>query len=389
MRHVDFVVVGRGLMGTACARYLAEAGCDVVLVGPDEPIDRAAHPGPFGSFHDAGRITRAISDDPVWSRLATAAIARYPDLAARSGIGFYTQTGAMMAGPTKGTMADFTARFLRCATVLGLDHTRLSGLALARHCPDFTLPEGTEAVFDPDGGYIDPRAMRQAEENLAIAAGARVSASPATDCNGAVVTLATGDRVSAGQIVLAIGAWTGASPLTMARLAMRVYQRTVLLAEVSAVEAARLATLPSLIFVPEGGLTDLYLLPPIRYPDGRFYLKIGGEASSPEAQSLDGLNAWFKTNGSASAGAILLRALRDLMPDLAILRTKTAPCAVSFTATGHPYIGRLDAHVTLLTGGNGAAAKSADSLGRLGAVAALGGDLAAEGFGTDFAPVFA
>ena len=37
------VVVGRGLMGTACARHLAEAGCEVVLVGPDEPVDRASH----------------------------------------------------------------------------------------------------------------------------------------------------------------------------------------------------------------------------------------------------------------------------------------------------------------------------------------------------------
>jgi len=39
--------------------------------------------------------------------------------------------------------------------------------------------------------------------------------------------------------------------------------------------------------------------------------------------------------------------------------------------------------------GEGSAAKSADSLGRLNPVAAFGGDLAAEGFGTDFAPVFA
>jgi sarcosine oxidase len=76
------------------------------------------------------------------------------------------------------------------------------------------------------------------------------------------------------------------------------------------------------------------------------------------------------------------------MPGLAIRRTATAACAVSFTATGYPYVARIEDGVTLLTGGNGAGAKCADELGRLGAVAALGGDVAAEGLGTDFAPVF-
>ena len=76
------------------------------------------------------------------------------------------------------------------------------------------------------------------------------------------------------------------------------------------------------------------------------------------------------------------------MPDLMIAQTKTAACAVSFTASGHPYIGRLDDATTVLTGGNGAAAKCADELGRLGAVAALGGDVTAEGIGATMAPVF-
>ncbi len=170
---------------------------------------------------------------------------------------------------------------------------------------------------------------------------------------------------------------------------MRVYQRTVTFAEVSEAEAARLSGMPSLIWVPEGDPTDRYLLPPIRYPDGRLYIKIGGEFTSPEATDGATLNAWFKTSGGAEAGASLLADLVALMPDLAIESTATAPCAVTFTKTDYPYIARLDDRVTLLTGGNGSAAKCADELGRLGAVAALGGSVAAEGLGADFAPVFA
>ena len=36
----DVVVIGRGIIGAPAARHLAEAGHRVVLVGPDEPLDR-------------------------------------------------------------------------------------------------------------------------------------------------------------------------------------------------------------------------------------------------------------------------------------------------------------------------------------------------------------
>lgn len=389
MERADFVIIGRGLMGTACALHLARAGCDVVLVGPDEPVDRAAHEGPFGSFHDAGRITRAIADDPVWSRLATRSIARYRDLERGAGIPFYSVRGALMAGPETGPMAGFTQGFLACPAQLGLTHERVSGARLAQGFACFDLPRDSQAVFDPLGGVIDPRAMRRAMETLAVAAGARVIAASVTGRDGAVIALATGDRLLAGHVVVATGGWAAAAPLSAPRPAMQVYQRSVLLAEIDADTAARLAQMPSLIYVPMGGQTDLYVLPPIRYPDGRVYIKIGGERTSPRAHDATTLNRWFKTTGSAQAGAVLEMELRKLMPDLAIVRSRTAACAVSFTATGYPYVARLDAGTTLVTGGNGAAAKSADEIGRLGAVAALGGDLAAEGLGTDFAPVFA
>lgn len=385
--RIDVAVIGRGLLGTACARHLAQAGAAVALVGPDEPALPRQHDGPFGSFHDAGRITRTIAHDPVWARLSLRSIARYAELQAESGIGFFTPRGALIAGPKDGPMAKMAHDVFACAAALGLDHRVMDDARFAHEFPDFDLPRGSIGAFDPLGGVIDPRAMRKAHEIMAVAAGAHVIDDHVTSRNANTVQLSNGDTLSAGHVVLAMGGWSGMPGAGDARLAMSVYQRTVLLVAVDDARVNALAHMPSLIFVPEDRHTDLYVLPPIRYPDGRHYIKIGGEAQSPIATDADGLNDWFKTDGSPTAAAVLRNHLAALMPDLPLATVKTAACAVSFTATGHPYVGRLDDATTVLTGGNGAAAKCADELGRLGAVAALGGDVTAEGIGAELAPV--
>src|SRR5687767_5274099 len=54
------VVVGKGMIGSAAARHLAGLTDGVVLVGPDEPAERAAHDDVFGSHYDEGRIYRVL-----------------------------------------------------------------------------------------------------------------------------------------------------------------------------------------------------------------------------------------------------------------------------------------------------------------------------------------
>ena len=70
----DVAVVGRGLIGAAAARHLAESGIKVVLIGPDEPFDRRASSGPFCSHPDEGRITRVAGRTAIWSQVAARSI---------------------------------------------------------------------------------------------------------------------------------------------------------------------------------------------------------------------------------------------------------------------------------------------------------------------------
>ena len=58
----------------------------------------------------------------------------------------------------------------------------------------------------------------------------------------------------------------------------------------------------------------------------------------------------------------------------------------TYTAHGYPYAGFVEGgRIALLAGGNGAAAKSSDEIGRLGARLLLDGALGDEGYQSDFA----
>jgi sarcosine oxidase len=362
----DFAVIGRGMMGTACARWLAEAGHSVVLIGPDEPRDRAANRGPFASHHDAGRITRRVSHDARWSAWSSASIDRYWELENTTGIDFFHEVGALMAGHRKGTMAPFVDGFLGVAKTL-TDEPEMLDADAVRQRFGYDLPAGSTASFERTrGGWINPRLYRTALENRALGAGATVVHEAASSIADGVVSTGT-DQIHAGQIVVATGGYAATDGLLPARPKMRVYARTIAFAEV-----AGPLNLPTMIWVPEGIDDDLYMLPPIRYPDGKWYLKVGGEQDSPQLTTNAEMTDWFQSAGRLEAGDMLLGELRRVLPDVPWVRTHTEACAVTFTQTGYPYIDRVDARLTVLTGGNGAGAKCCDELGRMGAEVALG-----------------
>ena len=231
------------------------------------------------------------------------------------------------------------------------------------------LPDDAIISYEPDeAGWVDPRAMRRAEEELAKMSGATTIPKGVVALEGQSLVLDDGACLSAAEIVIATGGYARTDGLLPRRPSMKVFARTIAFAEVE----GPIPQMPTLIWVPEDIEDDLYMLPPVLYPDGRWLMKIGGEIDSPRLETNAEMTAWFHTKGQTEVGANLLKQLRRLLPDVAWKSTHTEACAVSFTATGYPYIDRIDDHLTLLTGGNGAGAKCADELGRLGAQVALG-----------------
>ncbi|CUH66183.1 Monomeric sarcosine oxidase [Thalassovita gelatinovora] len=363
-------VVGRGMIGSAAARHLAKQGQEVILIGPSEPADPQRHDGVFASHYDEGRITRSLDPSPFWSRASRDSIARYDEIEAASGVRFFHETGLIMAGPEG---SEPISEVDRGAARDGIMCEAYRGTDLAARFGYFSFGADTLALFEPRrAGHINPRALVRAQGIAAQRAGAQVLDTVATglreDAAGVTVQTSQGE-VAADQVLVAAGGFS--KTLLGESINLRVYARTVLLLEVDAEEQARLAGMPPLIWLGPAG-EDPYLLPPIRYPDGRMYLKIGGDPGDVALNTDQDMRDWFRSGGNPQVGALLEDAIRARMPGLRSGSSKIAACVTSYSDDGLALIERLNARVSVATAGCGKAAKNSDELGRLGAEVALG-----------------
>ncbi|SCB08848.1 NAD(P)/FAD-dependent oxidoreductase [Rhizobium hainanense] len=389
-----FIVVGRGMMGAAAARHLTNQTDGIAVIGPDEPEDRASHQGVFGSHYDEGRITRTIDPDADWARLANRSISRYAEIERDSGIQFYAPVGCLVTGPKRGGETTYVDDVLEAADRLGVQTEILGDAELGNKFPFFSFALGSEGVFEPRGaGHISPRRLVKAQSLLAEKAGARVIKQTALSIRAegglAVVTTAEGETFSAEKILLAAGGFSIAENLLQQPVEMKVYGRTVTFFEVSETEAEALSGMPSLISKSADDVDSIYMLPPIRYPDGKYYMKIGGDPDDLQFTTEAELRAWFRTAGRDKAREHLVRIFHRLVPGVKRPPAFTNSCAVSYSPSGYPMIGYTSSpRVAVLTGGCGTAAKSSDEIGRLGAELLLAGRIKDEGYSTDFSAHF-
>ncbi len=390
----DFIIVGKGMMGAAAARHLAKSGAKIALIGPDEPEDWASHNGVFSSHYDNGRITRTIDSDPVWALLAQRSIERYGDIASGSGVDFYSEAGCLIAAPLPGGEETTLDHVIAARNRLGVEAPFVDERELAGQFPWFRFPAGYGGVFEPrNAGHIDPRALVKAQVILAEKAGVTVVRSEVSAVVrvGSAVNIRTADGAtfSAGRIVIAAGGFSISRQLLARPLDLTVKARTVLFAEVAEADLPRFAGMPSLIGSALQQDESYYLLPPIRYPDGKHYIKIGGDPSDITIASEPEVRAWFRGEANQFAADHMAGLLSRAMPSFKPASLRWSPCVTTFTRHGYPYIGFADSdRVAVLTGGNGMAAKSSDEIGRLGAQLLLGGVLDAPEYDTDFAVCF-
>jgi len=359
----SIAVIGRGLIGSAAARHLANAGYAPTLIGPREPADKRRHRGVFASHYDEGRITRKNATDTYWAEASIASIARYDEIETASGIAFFAPVGALMAGAEDG---EFLGDARAVAADLSVSYQELKGGGVSREFSDLTLPAGWSALWEPvESGHISPRRLVAAQAKLAEAAGATlldvaVSGLEET-ADGVRVQTGAGHKVF-DRVLVAAGGMTdyvlGRQP------SYGVHGRTVTLFELTEAEAERLAYFPSLVMgTPEGH----YVLPPIRYPDGKIYMKLGGDPDDILLASSGEIGDWFRSGGRANVRDDQEVRFRALFPGVKIASVKMDACMTTWTDDLRPEIARLSDRISVASAGNGAGAKCSDELGRRGA----------------------
>ena len=366
MTDHEIAIVGAGLIGAAAARHAALAGLDVVLIGPGEPADPTDHDGPFASHHDSGRITRHLDSSAVWAELAARSIAEYPSIAAASGSEFHHPVGVLWADRGPG----------------GLDDLAWSSEQYDVAFEEITAGDDPRAVpwrfsddhavgFEPaPAGYIDPRRMVAAQRAAARAAGATTDDGVVEHLtrghDDVTIHLRAGEEITAAQVIVATGAYTAFLLRSIVHLPIVPITAAVILGEVTPDVAAALHTMPAMIHrIGDGDYVDVYAVPPVQYPDGRWYIKLGAEVlPEVELRSSAAVNEWMA--GAADEWQSHLRtSLRSVLPDIEFVSTAVKPCMYARTPTHFPFVDRIDDRLFVAAGGNGRAAKSADAIGSL------------------------
>ena len=394
MTTFQYIVVGAGMMGASAAKYLAEASDSVALIGPGEPHDIKNHRGVFASHYDAARITRTIDSNADWARLANRSIARYGEIERESGVAFYGEVGCLIVGKARGTGYSYIENVCAAADALGVETDVLDDAALAQRFPYFSFESGCEGVFERNNaGYVNPRELVRAQIVIAQKRGVTriddIVVSVAQDCGVTTVTTASGESYTAEKVLVAAGGFSIAEALLPQKLEMEVYARTVAFFEIPDAELHQYASMPSLIYEPADVSKHIYLLPPVRYPDGKFYLKIGGEPVDVPLASDQDIRDWFRSGGNPRVRDDFSDIIETLIPSIDRSRISMAACVTSYTPSGFPAIGYTTSpDIAVVTGGCGAAAKSCDEIGRLGAKLILDGAIDDEGYDADFQPVF-
>ncbi|MGI9596853.1 MAG: NAD(P)/FAD-dependent oxidoreductase [Acidimicrobiales bacterium] len=368
----DLAIVGLGLIGSAALRHAAEASASVVGIGPAEPQDWTDHDGPFASHYDSGRVTRRLDARLEWAILASRSIAQYQTIEARSGIEFHRPTGLAFVRSDEDGIANLgrVAAELDIPTEIGPVGTVLADVA-ALH-----FPESMTVIREPGpAGAIDPRRMIEAQHRAAIGLGALVArdvvVSIRPSLSGFELLTAAGRTHQAANVLLAAGAYS--NRFLSAPLSVGIRPEVVAMGEIDDASARSLDNMPSIIhLVDHPALDDVYVVPPARYPDGRWYIKIGG--SQRLAAVLDddeSMNRWMGQGQADAYLPALQETLTRILPAVDFRAWRTRPCLITDTASRLPYIDTLESGITVAFGGNGHAAKSADAIGALDAGLAL------------------
>ena len=355
----DVAVAGLGGMGSAVAAHCAARGASVI------GIDQFRPGHDFGASHGKSRMIRqAYFEDPAYVPLVLRAYELWRKLERETGEELLRLTGVLSIGPAD---SDIISGTLRAADRHDLLVKAWSKEKVQTRYPTLQLQPDEIALFEADGGVLDPERSVRAHLKAAESAGAELRfetgmKSWETTDKGAEIRLKDGSGIRARKLVLCLGPWFQET-LASLGIPLRV-QRNVQAWFAPATSAYASGRFPAFLLNRAGLRAPLY-----GFPD------FG-----------DGVKAAFHGLGEFTAASEMDREIdmaRDVEPIARAIEqwmrgsTQTfleaKPCLYSLTPDGHFVIDRHPAHrnVILCGGFSGHGFKFAPVVGEIGAELAL------------------
>jgi sarcosine oxidase len=355
----DVAVIGLGGIGSAIAAHCAARGASVIGIEQFGPAhDR-------GSSHGKSRMIRqAYFEDAAYVPLVLRSYELWRALEKQTGEDLLRIAGVLSVGEEKSAIIAGTQR---AAAQHGLALEKLSRGQVRERYPSLRLLPDEIALFEPDGGVLDPERSVRAHLKAAATAGAElrfeteVRTWDVTD-HDATIRLADGATVLAKKLILSLGPWFK-EVLAELGVDLRV-QRNVQVWFSPATNQYRAKRFPAFLLDRAGLPAPLYGFPDFGAGIKAAFHGFGDLTSADELQR----DVDFERDVTP-----VTRALDDWMPGAAATFREAAPCMYSLTPDGHFVIDRHPAHanVVLCGGFSGHGFKFAPVIGEIAADLAL------------------
>jgi len=386
----DCIIIGRGLIGSAAAKYISNFEKKVAVIGPDEDTV-LKQKIVFASHYDRARIQRIFGKDAISTILNQQSTNAYPSIQKETGIHFHSEEGCLYVNPygvdsylenVKKQSENFTINYQSFDT----------WEALNSFTSQYHFPKTSKGIFEAaPSGNINPRLLVQAQLKLFHGQVFNDTVIDVSKENNEIkISTLSGKIFYSKKVLLAPGAFVNFFNLLPQKLFLLLKSESTIWVKTSKDEGERLSKLPALLYkIKEREIDDIYLIRPLQYPDGNFYLKMGANFPSDLFfKNLNEVQEWFKSGNNQSTLKIMKEYLLQLIPSISIENFFSKKCIVCYTKHGNPYIGEVDKNCFVAAGGNGYSAMSSDALGKISAHLLLESKFPEDFNQKDFEPVF-
>ena len=326
MTSYDFVVIGAGVMGSATARALAQAGKRTLLleqfqVGHDR-----------GSSHGQSRIFRFSYRDASYVAMAQESLGLWRELEKETGKDLIHTTGGLDLGAG---IEQNAAALDEC----GATYEMLDAAEVARRFPTVRVPNGEPVLFSPDSGVTAAEDAVRAFVASAQAHGCELRERVRVDVldqRGNVARIITRDEhIEAGTVIVTAGGWArGLLSTTGVDIPVRPTRETVAYFRLD-------GELPTVV---DWGSPTVYAL-----PDAQHGLKAGehiaGPATDPDDEgtpnedSVKKIAAWVSEHypGAEPDPHFMETCIYTNTEDESFILERRGPIVIGSACSGHGF----------------------------------------------------